>query len=245
MSPVMTCDRSENGRVYWTQYDIYGQDWDERDKLMSVKKNGTSISTHVTNINRRLGDVDPENYIDPSDGYIFYEENTGLRVSADGKTRYVVNVYGLYRLDPTPLVITLDYWDEQFDLFPDGSILAADVVEDSTRSTVRVFKIDPNNAVNGALDLDDLTPWATTQIPNNRGSCPTKSCTRTARINSLAVDADGVVFVNVSLRPGILGSVVPSELRLKGTARFEPLADGTSGTYEGFVNLERLDQISF
>jgi hypothetical protein len=61
----------------------------------------------------------------------------------------------------------------------------------------------------------------------------------------VAVDTDGIVFVNVFLRPGILGAVVPSDLRLKGTARFEPGAGGASGSYTGFVNLERLDQISF
>ena len=228
---------------------------------MSINKDGTATRTHVTNISQRLGDVDPQNYIDPTDGYVYFEESTGLRVSADGRTRYVGNGYGLYRLDgPTnsdhPLVITLsyycsrqfgtrDYYDEQFALFPDGSILVASVTEDATRSTLRVYKIDPNIALNGAVRLDALTPWATMKIPNNRGSSSSDLCQPTARVNSLAVDPDGIVFVNLRLDQEPVAPVVPTQLRLKGTARFEPREDGTSGIYTGFVNLDRLEVLSF
>ena len=260
-SMVLACDRSAGGRVFWAQYDIYGEDWDDREQLMSIKKDGTSTSTHVTNISQRLGDVDPESYIDPADGYVYFEESTGLRVTADGRTRYVVNGLGLYRLNgPTdkdePLVITRSYYcntrlgtrnffDEQFALFPDGSILVADVTEDSTRSTLRLYKIDPNNALNGAVQLDDITPWATMGIPNNRGSSSSGFCQHTAHVNSLAVDPDGIVFVNVRLGTELVAPVVPTELRLKGTARFQPREDGTSGIYTGFVNLDVLGALSF
>jgi hypothetical protein len=220
-SPVIACDRRPGGRVYWAQYDLHGVDEDEREQLVSIPKAGGSITTHVPDISRRLGDVDPENYIDPSDGFVFYEPSTAFRVTAGGGTRYVANFFGLYRLDPNTRLITTDV-DELFDLFPDGDVLATDVVEDSVESIIRVYKIDPRT-LTGAVSLRDGNP-----------------CRRTTFVLTAAVAPDGVVFVNIFTT----GGQNPAA-RIRGTLRFVPLEGGQSGEFTHFVDFELIEHLTF
>jgi hypothetical protein len=238
-SPALACDRGADGRVYWAHYDLFGVDFDEREQLRSIRKTGSILQTHVTNVNLRLGDVDPENYIDPIDGFVYYEPTTTVRVHPDGGQRFVANFFGLYRLDPSPLLITRDV-DEVFDVDGNGTILTARAVEQT--SEVRVYKLNPSIAIHGAVRLDGITPWASTRIPNNGTSCSGNTCTRSIFITSVAGDRDGSVFVN--LLTGDASGVVSRNLRPQGTLRFEPLGDGSSGVAAGFVDLaavERLD----
>lgn len=241
-APALGCDRAPDGRVYWTDYGVFGRfDDEDRERLKSVKKSGGSIITHVDNVNRRLGDIDPENYIDPTDGFIFYEPSIALHVSANGNQRFVANIFGLYQLDPEPVLITRDV-DELFDIGPSGDVVVVTPV--ARTGEVRVYKIDVNNALAGALVLDDLTPWASTRVPNNNVVCTTEgACQRPVFINDFAVDSEGKVFVNVSTsdQPGTGPHVVPSALLPQGTLRFEPIGDGSSGRFAGFVDLLRLN----
>ncbi len=243
-SPTLACDRSASGRVFWTDYDLFGPDFDEREQLKSLRKDDGSLLVYVQNISRRLGDVDPTNYIDPIDGFVFYEPTIALRVSADGGERYVANFFGLYRLDPSPLYVTPDI-DEVFNVTPSGFLLVAVASERS--SEVKVYKVDPNNAVNGFLRLATLTPWASVKIPNNGTSCDATSCRRSIFVNGIAADDAGVVFVNLITRDGARvgeAEVVPRNLRPRGTLRLEPRDNDSFGVATGFVDLgvlERLD----
>jgi hypothetical protein len=122
--------------------------------------------------------------------------------------------------------------------FPDGDILATDVVEDDVESTISVYKID-SNIITGIISLRDITPWAKTEIPNNRGPC-SDPCRRTTFVSTAAVAPDGIVFVSIFTTGGQNPAV-----RLRGTMRFEPSPDGTLGSATGFVNFETLERLSF
>jgi hypothetical protein len=236
---TLACDRRSDGRVFWTHYDLDAS-FDDREDLKTLKKDGGSITTLLQNINRRMGDVDPQTYIE-SDGFINYGQSLAMRADANGNTVYISNTFGLYRVEPSPLLVTRDV-DEVFDVFPDGSLLAAAAIDDNLESTIRVYKIDPNHAVTGTLVLDALTPWATASVPINRGPCP-DPCRRTTFINRLAVAPDGIVFVNLFTVAG--GREIESNLRVRGTLRFEPVGDGSTGEPTGFLGLEILDRVTF
>ncbi len=237
-SPVMGCDRSGAGRVYWADYNLFGPDFDEREQLRSERKSGGSPIIHVQNINRRLGDVDPANYIDPSDGFVFYEPSTSVKVSADGSERYVSNFFGLYRLDPVPLFITPDI-EEVFSLARNGLVVAAVGGEISSR--LNVYKIDPQIAASGTVRLTDVTPWATAKMPNNGTTCDGQNCSRSIFVTSIVADNAGVVFVNAFTSDR--GGAVPRPLRPRGTLRFEPRDGDARGEFTGFVDLATYDRL--
>jgi hypothetical protein len=240
-SPVIACQPGSGGRIFWANYELYGPDEDEKEALRSVPKTGGTVKKEIDNINVRMGDADPTNYLDPSSDYVYYEPSAALRVTSGG-AYYMANFYGLYRLTPTPaLLLTRDVTDT-FELFPDGSILATAVDENDVEATIRVYKFDPNRAVTGALALSDLRPWATTTIPNNRGAC-NDPCRRSTFIAGQGVAPDGVVFVNVYTTAG--SDELSLNLRARGTLRFEPLGDGSAGTPTGFVNLDILERLMF
>jgi len=241
-SMALGCQSGSAGRIYWGNYELFGPDEDEKEALKSVPKSGGSVKTEIDNINARMGDADPESYIDPSDGFISYEPSTTIRVTADGKSHYVANFFGLYRVNPRPaLVLSFDV-SEVFDVFPDGSILTTSVTETDSDATLRVYKINPEHAATGALTLSHLAPWSTLTIPNNRGACA-EPCRRSTFVGGQAVAPDGVVFVNVFTTGG--DPALPINLRVRGTARFEPQGDGSSGVSTGFVNLDILERLVF
>jgi hypothetical protein len=240
-SPVIACQPASGGRIFWANYELYGLDEDEKEVLRSVSKAGGTVKKEIDNINARMGDADPVNYIDPRDGFVYYEPSTALRVTSGG-AYYMANFYGLYRLAPTPaLLLTRDVTDT-FELFPDGSILATALDENDSETTIRVYKFDPNHAATGPLPLRDLRPWATTTIPNNRGAC-NDPCRRSTFIAGQGVAPDGVVFVNVFTTSG--ADELSANLRVRGTLRFEPIGDGSAGTPTGFVNFEILERLMF
>jgi hypothetical protein len=241
-SLAVACDRLSDGRVFWTQHDIYSAQFEEREQLLSVRKSGSGPQIHVDNVNKRLGDVDPANYIDPSDGFIYYEPSIAARVSANGSQRYVANPFGLYRLDPPPALHITREVEEVFDLGTDGSILAA--LPDSRTNEVRVYKVNPSIALNGAVTLSLTTPWATARVPSNTIPCATPPCPRSIFITNVAGDSAGNVFVNIlTVADSEAGSVVPRNLRPQGTLRFAPVGDGSRGTSTGFVSLFLLDRL--
>jgi hypothetical protein len=242
-SPAIGCQPGSGGRIFWANYELEETTTvDDKESLRSIPRTGGSSTQEIDNITARMGDADPEHYIDPDDGFITYEESTAIRVAADGKSQYIANFFGLYRVSPKPaLVLSFDV-SEAFDLFPDGSILATSVTEDDSESIVRVYKFDPERAATGALSLSDLAPWSTLVIPNNRGPCG-EPCRRSTFIVGQAVAPDGVVFVNLFTIGG--DTDLPINLRVRGTARFVPEGDGSSGVSTGFVDLDIHDGLIF
>jgi hypothetical protein len=233
-SPVIGCQPGPGGRIFWANYELVLPAEDEKEALRSVPKTGGTIKKEINNINARMGDADPLNYIDPTDGFVYYEPSTALRVASNGAL-YMANFYGLYRLAPTPALLVTRDVSEKFDLFPDGSLLMADVLEDDAEATMRLYKVDPSLAVTGAVTLRNLRPWAVARIPNNRGACG-NPCRTTTFITSMAVDSGGSAFVSVYTTGGV--GTIPHLLRPHGTLRFEAEADGTTGRSTGFVILE-------
>lgn len=241
-SLALACDRLADGRVFWTHHDIYSPEFEEREQLRSIKKSGFGLQTHLENITRRLGDVDPANYIDPTDGFIYYEPSVAARVSPDGTQRYVANAFGLYRADPPPALLITREIDEVFDVGSDGAILAA--LADTRTSEIHVYKVNPSIALNGAISLSAITPWATARVANNTAPCTTDGCPRSMFITNVAGDSAGNVFVNVlTIVDASASGVVPRNLRPQGTLRFEPLGDGSRGISTGFVSLLLLDRL--
>lgn len=239
-SLAVACDRLADGRVFWTHHDIYSAQFEEREQLQSVRKAGSGLQIHVQNVNQRLGDVDPGNYID--DGFIIYEPSVAARVSADGSQRYVANPFGLYRVDPPPALLITREVQEVFDVGTDGSILAA-FAEPQT-SEIRVYKLNPSIALNGAITLSATTPWATTRVPRNGPPCDTGQCSSSVFVTNVAGDSAGNVFVNIfTVINGSASGVVPRNLRPQGTLRFQPVGDGSHGTSTGFVSLVFLDRL--
>jgi hypothetical protein len=232
-STVLGCDRSPTGRVTWAQYDIAGIELDEeREKLVDIRKTGSGLRTIFDDISKVLGFIDEE-------GFVEFEPSNALRRTADGSAVYVANFNGLYRVFPEPRQVTPDI-DGAFALFPDGSILATALTDDSSQATIRVYKLDPAAAATGPLQIRDLIPWATVAIPNNRGPCGSLFCLVTV-INGAGVDSAGNVFLNV-VSGGALG-IVPAQLRVQGTLRIAP--SGSVGISTGLVNLDIFDNLTF
>jgi hypothetical protein len=239
-SLAVACDRRPDGRAYWTHHNFTPQ-FEEREQLRSVRKSGENLQIHLDNINRRLGDVDPLRYID-DEGFVIYEPSNAVRVSSDGTQRYVANQFGLYRADPPPALLITEEIEDVFDVGGDGSILAA--LADSRTNEVRVYKINPSIALNGAISLSATTPWATARLPVNAAPCTGSACLPSIFIPNVAGDSAGNVFVNVlTTLDAAANDVVPRNLRPQGTLRFEPVGDGSRGVSTGFVSLLVFDRL--
>ncbi len=94
-----------------------------------------------------------------------------LEVTRDGSAAFVALPGGVFRVRPTPLLMTPDI-DNNFQVHPDGSVLVATSADSGPTGLLRLYKISVDQAVTGAPHLSDLTPCATVTVPNNRGANP-------------------------------------------------------------------------
>jgi PKD repeat protein len=174
-----------------------------------------------------------------------YDPVTDLQVTRDGAAVFASLPEGLYRIRPTVLQITPDI-DDIFQLHPDGSVIVVTASDQGTSGLIRVYKLSPDQAVNGALRLRDLTPCATVQVPNNRST--ENSNQRLTFLFSYAVapsapgSFDGTILVSFSTPPG---AALPAALRAQGTVAISSPAGMAACSVMGFINLEALDQLSF
>jgi hypothetical protein len=106
-------------------------------------------------------------------------------------------------------------------------------------------------AVTGAPHLNELTPCATVEVPNNRGpSSPSRLTTfvsfATDSVSPGALDATILVsfFSNVGTTSGA-HPLLPASLRVQGTYAISSPAGLDTCSVVGLVNLEPLDQLTF
>jgi hypothetical protein len=108
-----------------------------------------------------------------------------------------------------------------------------------------VYKLSPDQAVNGAPRLSDLTPCATLEVPNNRGTTTSRLTTYISFAVSPSAPGsfDGTILVSFFTGGGT--GILPQVLKAQGT--FAIASPGGSSTCNviGLVNLEPLDQLAF
>src|SRR5437867_1827721 len=90
-----------------------------------------------------------------------------------GSAAFVALPAGLFRVRPTPLLMTPDI-DDNFQVHPDGTVLVATSGDTGPTGLLRLYKISVDQAIHGAPHVSDLMPCATVEVPNNRGSNPNR-----------------------------------------------------------------------
>ena len=167
-----------------------------------------------------------------------------LGVTPDGTAVYFEpDNNGVYRLRPAAVAM-LAGAQAPFQVRSDGSVLYAAVTDSGTASTVRLYDVFPEQALQGALSIDQLTACASYVLPNNR---PATDPRPALSVVALAADqeslGDGIVLVNVGVGTAA-GPLVPP-LSIQATVAFAVSANGPTCTPLGVVNLERTDSLSF
>jgi len=239
---MVACDKipaSAGGQIYIADDIAYSAGAscfrDTREALVAKKKSNGSENVLLFRIDAVEG-LDPCNdAFDPADD---------LEVARDGSAAFVALPAGIFRIRPTPLLMTPGI-DEVFQVHPDGSVLLVTAADQGPSGLLRLYKISVDQALNGAPHLGDLTPCATVEVPNNRGSNPG----RVTAFISFAADpvapgaGDATVLLSFFSRGG--SDALSSTLRVRGTVAISSPAGSPTCTVSGLVNLEALDQLTF
>jgi hypothetical protein len=213
---------------------------DAKEVLLAERKGNGSTTTLVDRIDAAEG-LDPCDDYDPADD---------VEVTRDGTAVFVALPGGIYRIRPTTLLMTPDV-DDVFSVHPDGSVLVFTSADQGPTGLIRLYKISPALAVTGAPHLDELTPCATIEVPNNRGpGAPSRLTTfvsfATAPVSAGSLDATVLVsfFSNLGISSGVK-SLLQAPLRVQGTYAISSPAGSDSCSVIGLVNLQPLDQLTF
>ena len=169
-------------------------------------------------------------------------------MASDGSTVFAAAGPGLYRIRPTALLITPD-WDDFFNLHPDGSVILVTITNKGSTGLLQVYKISPEQALNGAPLLADLTPCVTVPLPNNRAPGTSNG----VGLVGFAVDRvsggsfDATILANFFSGGAITGpaSALNPVLGIRGTIAISSPAASNVCTSLGLVNLELLDSLTF
>jgi PKD repeat protein len=242
----IACDAIPTGNVYMAKYFAVNSPSNcfrsDREALVAIKKTNGNETTLLSRIDAAEG-LGPCDDYDPSDD---------LEATRDSSAVFVALPGGIIRIRPTTLLMTPDV-DDVFAVHPDGSVLA--VVRGNDKGptgTLLLYKISPDQAVNGAPHLTDLTPCATITVPSNRGNQVGALTT----FVSFAVDPaskgsfDGTVLLSFFTGgggipgPG-LAAPLPSTLHVQGTYAISSPAGSNECQVIGLVNLLPLDQLAF
>jgi PKD repeat protein len=244
----IACDAippASGGNVYMAEYHAVTSTGNcfrsDREALVTIRK---STGTETTLLPR----IDAAEGLGPCDDY---DPADDLEAARDGSAVFVALPGGVIRIRPTTLLMTPDI-DDIFQVHPDGSVLVVARADQGPTGTLRLYKIAPEQAVNGAPHLSDLTPCATITVPNNRGA---QRGALTSFV-SFAVDpvAPGSFDATVLLSfftggggsPGP-GLTAPLGADLHAAGTFAIASPGGSNDCQviGLVNLEPLDQLAF
>jgi PKD repeat protein len=207
------------------------------EQLVAIRKSDGTQTVLLPRIDAAEG-LDPCNDdYDPADD---------LEAARDGSAIFVALPGGIYRLRPSMLLITPDADPNVFRVHPDGSVLLVTTEDKGPTGLVHVYKISPDQAVNGAPHLSDLMPCATVEIPNNRAATGPALLTDyiyLAITPATPGSLDGTIVVSFITTGGI--GVLPSNLRVGGTLAISSPAGTDVCSVIGLVNLEPLDQLTF
>ena len=241
----MACDRipgTNGGRVFLAEFhDVFGMPGCFRDgrEALTVLRKRSGVRTVLAS------------RIDAAEGLDEcrddYEPVEDLQVSSDGAAIFASLSTGLFRVMPTALQITPDF-NELFQLHPDGSIVIATATDQGSVGVIRIYKIAPEQAVNGAVRLGTTAPCATLSVPNNGGRTVINYPTALGRAATGGSDATLVVSFlttgGTSDRTG-RAPVLSSKLRFQGTAAFSVPAGGTICPSLGILNLDLMELLTF
>jgi hypothetical protein len=204
---------------------------DTREELDARKKTNGAVTTLMNRIDAAENDPECEDY-DPS---------TDLHVTPTGSAAFAsLPNTGLWRIRPTPLEIITNF-DDFFQVHPDGSVIVVRASDSGLTGLLSIYSIAPDQALTGALNVTDLTPCATVQVPNNGG--------RTLIDTTYAVDRvapgslDGTLLVSFAASGG--QSVLAPPLLVRGTVALSAPAASDVCSVIGFVNLELMNDVSF
>ena len=237
----IACDKipaSAGGQIYLAEDLAFSQGncfRDTREALVAKKK-----STGAEDV--LLFRIDAVEGLDPCNGA--FDPADDLEVARDGSAAFVALPAGIFRIRPTPLLMTPAI-DDVFQVHPDGSVLLVTAADQGPSGLLRLYKISVDQALNGAPHLGDLTPCATVEVPNNRGSNPG----RVTAFISFAADpvapGAGDATLLLSFFSGGRSDALSSTLRVRGTVAISSPAGSPTCTVSGLVNLEALDQLTF
>lgn len=242
----IACDRipgGNGGRVYLAEYhDVFGPPSCFRDGRESLtvlrKRNGVrTVLTARIDAAEGLSECQDD-----------YEPAEDLQVSADGTSVFASLSKGVYRVLPSPLQITPDF-NELFQLHPDGSVVIATATDQGPVGVIRVYKIAPEQAVNGSIRLDSKVPCAAFSVPNNGGRTVINYPIAVGRGPNGGGDATLLVsFLTTGGTSDRTGRtpVLPSKLRFQGTAAFSmPPGPTASCAFQGIINLDLMELLTF
>lgn len=230
------------GRVYRAEYfniEAPGDCFrDAREALIAVRKNGGGETVLMPRIDAAFGIPECEDF----------EPVTDLRVSRDGSSVFASGYYGIFRIRQTPLSMVSD-WDDFFDLHPDDSVVLVTITNTGPTALLRVFKVSPDQARNGALLLNDLTPCVTVPLPNNRapGGSHSLGLVNFAVERTAPGSFDATILVNFFSSGATQGAeaALSPGLGLRGTVAISSPAASNTCANLGLVNLELQDLLTF
>jgi len=237
----IACDKipaSAGGQLYIAEDIAFTQGncfRDTREVLIAKKKSTGSEDVLLSRIDAVEGlDLCNDDF-DPADD---------LQVARDGSAAFVALPSGLFRVRPTPLLMTPDI-DDNFQVHPDGSVLVATSGDSGATGLLRLYKISVAQAINGAPHLSDLTPCATIEVPNNRGSNPNRVTALISFAAGPVAPGSGDATVLLSFFSDGGSDALPSSLRVRGTVAVTSPAGSAACNVIGLVNLEPDDQLTF
>jgi hypothetical protein len=243
----LACDglpAAAGGQIYIAEYRALSEPAncfrDAKEVLLAERKNSGTNTILVDRIDTAEG-LGPCDDYDPSDD---------LEVTRDGSAAFVALPGGIYRIRPTVLLMTPDV-DDVFGVHADGSVLVVTSADQGTTGLIRLYKISPTLASAGAPHLNELTPCATIEVPNNRGpGAPARVTTfvsfAVGPASAGSLDATVLVsfFSNIGISSG-MNALLQAPLRVQGMYAISAPAGSDTCTVLGLVNLEPLDQLTF
>lgn len=251
----IACDRrpGADGRVFVSRFEEVDNpacDRDEREVLTSIRRtNGAQVELSAP--------IDQVTGQEPCNGD--FDQVGDMEVTRDGSSVFVSfdRDPGIYRVigpPPTPLRIVRDvddtfrFRERQFQVHSDGAILYARPEERGATTFITLYKIFPEQGVNGALSLSQLTPCAKFSVPNNQGATIIGDSIAAGPAAPGAADATVLVSFRGSEGPAPQrgGPLVLSQnLRIQATVAFASPAGNVPCTPLGLINAAALDPLTF
>jgi hypothetical protein len=245
-SSQIACDELAGGRVYAAEFHNYDNQQCFRDSLESLtawRKTTGAAQTLLDRIDAVEGAQLCEDDIDSAQDLEVVRDGSAVFAALDGIFAFTG---GVYRIWPTPLLMTPDI-NDFFQVHPDGSVLyVAALPNTGTRTVINLYKITQEQAFQGAPLLSEIAPCATFDVANNGG--------RTFVFNSFAAERaapgsnDAVVLASFRTTAGGTSgpdAILAPSLVVQGTVAFSSPAGGVPCSVIGLENLELLDQASF
>ncbi|MFN8543955.1 MAG: PKD domain-containing protein [Candidatus Binatia bacterium] len=231
----LACDRVPGGNLYIAEF----RNWSP---APSCFRDAREV---LTAVNRRNGNPDVlASRIDAVEGYDECSEDvdqaTDLEVSPDGSAVYATldggfDTGGAYRVWPTPLWISPDIRD-YFQVHPDGSLLYLTIANTGETAVLSLYKIAPEQAVHGAVRLEDISPCATFSVPTNGGYVTMDPDGGSFAVAPVAGGFDATVVATFIDRGGALAT--QPKLNVKGTIAVSVPAGSNACSVLGLTSLD-------